>query len=132
MLALFLISIGILGLASLQPSAWRLSGRSDYLGRAAGILQNQLEANEMLLMNPSYPNPCTLSNPVVTSTWNEYTSGKTQPQQGDATFTVQRTITYNSTDNNWLVRIRVTWPNNTTGISETTLVGQQASFLPRQ
>ncbi len=47
-----MLMIGVLGLLSLMPSAWRLSGQSDYLGRAAGILQRQLQAAEVAIMNP--------------------------------------------------------------------------------
>ena len=43
-IALFLVGVGILALITLQPSAWRLSGKSDYLGRASWILAAQLHA----------------------------------------------------------------------------------------
>ncbi len=44
LIANFLIVIGVLALISVQPSGWRLSATSDLLGRAAGILQAELEA----------------------------------------------------------------------------------------
>jgi prepilin-type N-terminal cleavage/methylation domain-containing protein len=125
LIALFLTSVGVLALLSLQPSAWNLTGRSDRLGRAGGILHQELEVNEVLLMNPNYPNPCIATNPVVTTT-NVNASGQTTPQPGDVTFGVQTTIQDNVT--NWTVRVWVTWPGNTTGISETRTVIRQEPF----
>lgn len=127
LIALFLTSVGILALLSLQPSAWNLSGRSDRLGRAGGILHKELEANEMLLMNPNYPNPCSAANPLI-ATKNVNTSGQSAAQPGDATFGVQ-TIIQDNLNNTWSVRVRVTWPGGTsTGISETRIVTRQEPF----
>jgi prepilin-type N-terminal cleavage/methylation domain-containing protein len=125
LIALFLTSVGVLALLSLQPSAWNLTGRSDRLGRAGGILHQELEVNEALLMNPNYPNPCIATNPLVT-TRNVNASGQSTPQPGDATFGVQTTIRDNVT--NWSVRVWVTWPGNANGISETRTVIRQEPF----
>jgi prepilin-type N-terminal cleavage/methylation domain-containing protein len=125
LIALFLTSVGVLALLSLQPSAWNLTGRSDRLGRAGGILHQELEVNEVLLMNPNYPNPCIATNPLVT-TRNVNASGQSTPQPGDATFGVQTTIQDNVT--NWSVRVTVNWPGNATGISETRTVIRQEPF----
>ena len=51
------LSVGILSLITLLPSSMRLAGRSDYLGRASGILANQIQATEAMLLNPSAPVP---------------------------------------------------------------------------
>jgi len=126
LVALFLTSVGILAILSLQPSAWNLSARSDHLGRAGGILHKELEANEMLLMNPNYPNPCSATNPL-TVTRNVNVSGQSAAQPGDATFSVQTTIQDNL-NNTWSVRVRVMWPGNSTGISETRIVTRQEPF----
>ncbi len=126
LIALFLISFGVLSLLSLQPSAWRLSGRSDYLGRAGGILHGQLEAQEMLLMNPSLPNPCVPTDPLV-QTASVNASGLPAAQPGDASFTVQTTID-DQLDGTWLVTVQVTWPGNATGVSETRLVTVSSFF----
>ena len=50
-LSMLLISVGVTGLLTLLPSGRKLSGASDMLGRAAGILQEELEANEVVIMN---------------------------------------------------------------------------------
>jgi hypothetical protein len=126
LIAIFLTSIGILSLLSLQPSAWNLSMKSDFLGRAGSILHSELEANEILLMNPNYPNPCSANNPItLTKTVNP--SGQSTAQAGDLTFTVQTGIRDNL-NSTWSVRVRVIWPGNTTGVSETRVITHQESF----
>ena len=126
LISLFLVSIGVLSLLSLQPSAWNLTGRSDFLGRAGGILQSELETNEVLLMNPNFPNPCATANPV-TNTRNVFVSGQGTAQAGDMSFTLQTTIQDNL-NNSWAVRVRVIWPGSATGITETVIVTRQESF----
>jgi hypothetical protein len=126
LIALFLISFGVLSLLSLQPSAWRLSGRADYLGRAGGILHGQLESREMLLMNPTLANPCVPINPLV-QTVAVHASGLGAAQPGDASFTVGTTILDNL-NGTWLLTVRVTWPGNAAGLSESRLVTVSSFF----
>jgi Tfp pilus assembly protein PilV len=126
LIALFLISFGVLSLLSLQPTAWSLSGRSDYLGRAGGILHSQLETREMLLMNPTLPNPCIATNPLV-QTLSVNASGMVATQPGDASFTVNTTILDNL-NGTWLLTVRVTWPGNAAGLTESRLVTVSSFF----
>jgi len=81
LISLFLVSFGILALLSLQPSAWKLTSRSDHLSRAGGLLHKEMETTEILLMNPNFPNPCA-TNPLVTTT-NVNISGQGAAQPGD-------------------------------------------------
>lgn len=120
-IALFLLGIGIFALISLQPSAWRLSGKSDYLGRASGILLSQLQATEAQIMNPNIAIPASLSSTV-------YASGQGTAKQGDVAFTVNRTITALAGGNTWRVTVRVSWPGNATGITESLNVTRQEYF----
>jgi Tfp pilus assembly protein PilV len=119
-IALFLLTFGVLAMMSLQPTAWRVSGRSDYLGRASGILLAQLQETEAKIMNPNIAIPAGGGSTV-------YASGQGTPKQGDAAFTVNTTITDlgNST---WRVTVRVTWPGNAAGISESLNVARQEYF----
>lgn len=126
LIASFLITFGILALLSLQPSAWSLSGKSDFLGRAAGLLHKEMETVEVFLMNPNNANPCATTNPLV-MTQNVFSSGLNPAQSGDIPYTMQTTIQDNG-DNSWTVRVRVTWEGNNTGISETLLVTRQENF----
>jgi len=124
LISLFLVSIGILALISLQPSAWNLTARSDFLGRAGGLLHKELETAEILIMNPNFLE----INSLATTGRDVYISGQSPAQPaGDIRFTVQTTIQDNL-NNSWLVRVRVTWPGNNTGISESLLVTRQENF----
>jgi Tfp pilus assembly protein PilV len=131
LIALFLVSIGVLSLMSLQPAAWRTSNRSDFLGRAAGILHQELEANRILIMNKANPNPCASSNPLVLAPRYVNPSGMSTPQPGDVTFAVLTAITdLNPTvPGPWRVTVNVNWPGNPTGITETIVVGRQLSLM---
>jgi Tfp pilus assembly protein PilV len=120
-IALFLLAFGIFALISLQPSAWRLSGKSDYLGRASGILLSQLQTTEAQIMNPNIAIPASGSSTV-------YASGQSTAKQGDAAFTVNRTITALAGGNTWRITIQVTWPGNATGIHESLNVTRQEYF----
>jgi len=126
LISIFLTSIGILSLLSLQPSAWNLSMKSDFLGRAGSILHSELEANEILLMNPNYPNPCSANNPI-TSIKAVNPSGQGTAQAGDLTFTVQTGIQDNL-NSTWSVRVRVTWQGSNAGVSETRVITRQEAF----
>jgi Tfp pilus assembly protein PilV len=126
LISLFLISVGILALLSLQPSAWKLTSRSDHLSRAGGLLHKEMETTEIVLMNPNFPNPCATTNPLVTTT-NVFISGQSTAQPGDLPFTV-RTEIQDNLNNSWTVRVRVTWTGNNTGISESLVVTRQENF----
>ncbi|MCJ7496358.1 MAG: hypothetical protein MUP68_19310 [Deltaproteobacteria bacterium] len=127
LISLFLVSFGVLALLSLQPSAWKLTSRSDHLSRAGGLLHKEMETTEILLMNPNYPNPCATTNPLTIPPLNVYPSGQTTAQPGDLPFTLQTTIQDNL-NNSWTVRVRVTWTGNNTGISESLVVTRQENF----
>ncbi|MHB8769475.1 MAG: type IV pilus modification PilV family protein [Syntrophales bacterium] len=121
-LAILLVSLGLIGLLSMQPSAWRASARTDYLGRAAMILSKELTARELTIMNPC--------NVVATgaTTQTVYTSGQGTKQAGDIGFTVQATTTTVATGV-WRVTVSVTWPPlNATGIRESIVVTRQEPF----
>ena len=122
-IALMVLTVGILAIISLQPSAWRLAGKSDYVGRAAGILQRQLQLTEAQILNPNNAIP-------ADSTTTVYASGQETPQAGDAAFTVQ-TTTVAAADigpDAFRVAVRVTWTGTPTGIAETILVTRQKGF----
>lgn len=120
-IALFLLSIGIMAMISLQPAAWRLSGKSDYLGRASGILLAQLQAVEAKIMNPN------IAVTTGTTASTIYAGGQSTKKQGDAEFTVNTTTT-DLGSNTWRVTIKVTWPGNVSGISESLIAARQENF----
>ncbi len=120
-IAIFLTTIGVLAILFLQPSAWRTVGRSDFLGRAAEVLYKEMDTRETWIMNPC--------NAVTTGTTTSAvkTSGMAGTIAGDATYTVTTTIT-NIGTGVWRVTVRVTWPINQTGISESLVVTRQEKF----
>jgi hypothetical protein len=56
-----------------------------------------------------------------------FSSNEAAAQSGDFTFTVQTTILDNL-NGTWSLRVRVTWPANNTGISESRVVTRQEPF----
>lgn len=119
-LAIFLTTIGVLAVLSIQPSAWKTATRSDYMGRAAGILQKELETREAFIMNTcNTVNAGTFPNNVLVS-------GGAAALAGDATFTVTTTITP-VVANVWRVDVRVAWAGHA-GITESLIVTRQLRF----
>lgn len=121
LITLFMTAVGIMALMSMHPISWQAAGRSDFMGRAAGILQSELERNEIRLMNPNQ------SVATGTSTRTVYPSGKTTLQKGDIAYTVATTISSVGTGA-WRVDVRVTWPGNNRGIAESMTVTRQETF----
>jgi hypothetical protein len=126
--SLALLSVGILSLLTVLPSSMRLAGHSDYLGRASGILANQIQVNEALILNPSNPPPTPGQQPTFTvyPSWQQGSVRK----QGDLQFYVTPTFTCldGGVCNAWLVTVNVAWPGNTTGITESLRVVRQQAW----
>jgi prepilin-type N-terminal cleavage/methylation domain-containing protein len=121
-IAILLVSIGLIGLLSMQPSAWQASARADYLGHGALVLSRELMRQELWVMNPCN----TVSAGTVTQTVNASDQGTAQ--SGDTRFTVE-TTTANLGGNVWRITVRVSWPPlNDTGIAESIVVTRQESF----
>lgn len=121
-IAIFLVSIGLVGLLSMQPSAWQTSARTDYLGRAAMMLSKELTTRELMIMNP-----CNVIT-AGTATQTVFTSGQGTAQSGDIGFTVQTTTATVGT-NIWRVTVTVSWPPvNAVGIRESIVVARQEPF----
>ena len=127
MVSLILITVGIMSLLTLLPSGIRLAGTSDLLGRAAGILQAELNMNEILIMNEN--NTVTATAPGVPINKTVYGSGKPSPQPGDISYTVRtQRSTGGVLGSQWLVQVQVTWTGNVNGIGESLIVTRQKYF----
>jgi hypothetical protein len=60
---------------------------------------------------------------------NVYASSQSTQQSGDVTYTVATTVTpLAGATNAWSVRVQVTWPGNTRGVSESIIVSRQEYF----
>ena len=121
-IAIFLTTFAILALLSMQPMSWRTATKSDLMGKAAEILQRELENNELFIMNSG--NAITIG----TTNTNAYASGEAAPQTDDTAFTVQTTITNNG-DGSWTVAVTVTGPDNKT-VSESIIATRQQAYSP--
>jgi Tfp pilus assembly protein PilV len=135
LITLFLTTVGIMALLSMQPQSWKAASRSDFMGRAAGILHSELERNEIWIMNPGNssfaaqcdPNRVNLA--LGSCTWTINASSQSTQQAGDVPFTVNTTIApFGASTNAWTVAVKVTWPGNTRGVWETAVVSRQETF----
>ena len=136
LIAIFLVSVSMMALLSTLSPAWRLSSKSDYLGRAAGIMYRELDAWELYIMNPCNGMAAQTTNwdsfkPLGTASWT-VNSSLLAAQHGDAAYTVTTVITDISPvipGTVWQVRVTVTWPPlNSAGVTETVIVTQQEPF----
>ena len=121
LIAILITSVGLMALLSMQSPAWRLSGKSDYMGRGAGILNKELSRQELFVMNPC--NPVTVGTTVTSVN----ASGESVAQAGDATFTVTTGISAPAS-NQWRIAVTLTWPNSTFTLSDSVDVTRQEPF----
>jgi len=127
-IAIFLVAVGVMAILSMQPTAWRTIGKSDYLGRGAGMLHRHLEFWEAWIMNP-----CNLVPVGNRPVQNIIVSGLGAEVRGDATYTVNTTITaLDVATNTQTVTVTVTWPDqvarNYRNLVESASVARQDGF----
>jgi len=124
MIAVFLTAIAVVSLMPMLDMALRTGSRSDYLGRAEGILQSELESQEQTIMKTTSSS----SVSAGTVTKQVTVSGMTGVA-GDANFTVVTTTSLNgASTNSWIVNVTVTWTGNTNGITSSIVASQQTGF----
>jgi hypothetical protein len=95
------------------------------MGRAAGIMQSELESQENIMMNSD-----DITSPIVAGTFtktvyassNGTTSGISG--SGDASFTVVTIISVAPGTKSWLVNVKVTWLANITGIKSSMIASR--------
>jgi prepilin-type N-terminal cleavage/methylation domain-containing protein len=121
MIALFITVVAVTSIFTLMTPAWRTATMSDQFGRAADILSDQMQQQELFIMNPC--------NNVVVGTTGPVTinaSGYAAAQPGDVQFSLTRNIVLIAPDV-WRVTVRVAWPGNA-GISESLVVTRQEYY----
>jgi len=121
LIAIFLTIVAVLGTLALISPAWRTAAGADSLGRASGILYEQLMTQEAWILNPCNNVTTGTTGPAVV-----FASGQTTAQPGNSPFNVTTTITSIGT-NVWSVNVRVAWTGHS-GISETLIVTRQDGF----
>jgi Tfp pilus assembly protein PilV len=119
LIAIFITVVAVLGILALISPAWRTAAKSDYLGRASGILYETLMTQEATILNPCNAVP-------AGGTTTVFASGQSTAQPGDAQFTVTTEITLIAT-NAWRVSVLVVWPGHS-GISDSLVVTRQEGF----
>ncbi|PKN98410.1 MAG: hypothetical protein CVU43_16240 [Chloroflexi bacterium HGW-Chloroflexi-5] len=122
LIAVFLTGIAIVALMPMQDMSLRTASRADQMGRAAGIMQTVLEAQEAFIMMAS--------NPVTTgTTTSTVQTTDVSNVEGNNTYTVTTTIGQNGASTiSWLVNVQVTWPGNANGIRSSLIVTRQSGF----
>ena len=121
MIAMFLTMIAVISILPMQDMSLKTASRSDYLGRAAGIMQAELEARENQIMIGTIP-----ASPINQAITVSGVNGAA----GDATFNVVTTTSTNPlAANSWLVNVRVTWTGGpANGVYSSIIVTRQSSF----
>ncbi len=121
LMAALLTAVAIISLLPMQDTSMKTGFRADYLGRAAGIMQSELELRENQIMIGTIP--ASPINQTIT------VSGQTGAP-GDATFNVVTTTAVNiSAPNSWLVNVRVTWTGGpANGINSSVIATRQTRF----
>jgi len=124
--AMGLITIGIIAILTMQPTSMKAAAKSDYLGRGVMLLNKEFMNQELFIMNPC--NTVAASN--ITKT--VYVSGRSTTAQndGDALFNVQTTVSaVPSSTTSWKVTVIVTWPPTyTNGVKDSIIVTRQEPF----
>jgi hypothetical protein len=122
-IAIFLTTIMLVSLISMQSLSWTGASKADYLGRAQGVLQRELEVQELLIMSGNV----TPAN-VTACLNNEYNSVACGTK--GAVFTVNTRKMDNSANITTTCRIivNVTWPKSKNGIKSSMLAAPQLDF----
>jgi hypothetical protein len=123
MIAMFITTIAIVSIFSMLPLSWQTAGKSDYLGRASGILQTELELREGQIMHNNIPALGTTTRNVQVSDPFTVSSGI----RGDVTMTLRTTIS-RRTGSSWLVTVNVSWPGNPQGLTNSLIATPQMFF----
>lgn len=106
-IAVFLTTVGILALLTLQPTARSTTLHSDYIGRAAGILHKTMEDYENWIINPC--NSVTLGDQDGEGI-TVYTSGDDDRLLGDIGYTVKTNIVQDGSNiHGFVLTVTITW-----------------------
>jgi Tfp pilus assembly protein PilV len=112
LIAVVLTAIAIVGLLTMQPMGWQSASKADSISHATQIMQRELESIECLIMSGTIPaNKVNVSETV-----------------GNETLTINTTVTVQPGAGTWLVRVRVSWQGNATGVSSSMLVSHQSAY----
>ena len=119
-ISMFLVTIAIVSIMAMQPLAWQGAGKSDYMGRAAGILQRELEWREYKIMVATITS--TEANGV---TYADKNGNIVDSASADKLFKITAATAAGSISNTYLLHVKIEWlktANNFRGLSSSVLV----------
>ena len=122
-IAMGVTMMAVVAIFSLVAPSWRTSIRSDEMGRAAHILYDQLQREEIRIINRCNAVTTGAMTPVTV-----YASGQATPHvTGDIPFSVATTITAVDSST-WRVAVTVTWDNGRRNVADELTVTRQETF----
>lgn len=122
-IAMFLVTIAIVSIMAMQPLAWQGAGKSDYMGRAVGILQRELEWREYKIMAATITS--TEANGV---TYADKNGDTVDLASGEKVFKITAATAAGSLSNTYLLNVKIEWlktANSFRGLSSSVLVSIQ-------
>ncbi|MFA5321054.1 MAG: hypothetical protein WC373_00130 [Smithella sp.] len=121
-IALFLTTVMVVSLINMQSLSWFGAGKSDYLGRAVGILQRELEIYEYDIMKEDPPDNETI---CADKDGNEVAC-----DDASALFTITVATSTPATipAGTTLLNVRIQWPQSANGLSSSIIVSSQSGF----
>jgi len=125
-IAMAVTMIAVLAIFSLVAPSWRTSTHSDEMGRAAHILYDHLQREEINIINPCNTVTASVRTPVTV-----YASGQTDPLapplENDIPFSVATTIT-SVNPSTWRIEVTVTWNDGRRSVADELTVTRQDTF----
>jgi Tfp pilus assembly protein PilV len=123
LIAILLTAIAIVALMPMQDNAIKTMSRSDYMGRAEGIMQSELESQENQIMNS--PVATAFNTVCIVGIVNKppVTVSGLAGVTGDVSFNIKTTTTL-PTANSCMVNVNVTWTGNATGIKSSVIASR--------
>lgn len=116
LIAVMLTAVAIIGLLTMQPLGLQSAGKADSMSRATELMQRELESVEGSIMCiPSLDNVTALVKDNVSET------------VGNETLFINTSFSA-AVNGTRIVRVRVTWPGNTSGVSSSMIVTKQSTF----
>jgi Tfp pilus assembly protein PilV len=131
-IAMVITTVTVISLISMQSLAWRGAGKSDYMGRAVGILQRELERYEFQVMcgNTKVDALTCLdsagNNSVCGQPGTMYTiTSAIIPCNCSSASLCNCPVIAPAVANNWRVNVRVNWTGSPNGIRSGIMVSRQ-------
>jgi Tfp pilus assembly protein PilV len=126
-LAVFMTTVTVVSLVSMQSLSWTSAGKADYLGRAQGILQTELETREMEIMTVKTTAPVNAEKKCID---NQSVAWPCTKPGFRPTFIVSTSILDNNANvtHTVILRTSIKWPGNINGIKSSMVVAPQNGF----